>query len=194
MQGIIAAVENIDVRNLFMPDEMEGSEWRTKLERAAKKRGTKIHYISEETLIRYNNGMTVRVIPPAPLTRISDDENDTTYIYLVEYGGFSAMFTGDMSAFAEKALLNVGKVPHADLLKVAHHGSDSSTSKEWVQAVAPKWAVISLGEDNEYGFPNDEVIENLGDTDIYRTDYDGDIRFVIEEDGVKDIEIFNRRD
>ena len=48
--------------------------------------------------------------------------------------------------------------------------------------------------DKEYGFPNEEVIENLGDTDIYRTNYDGDIRFVIEEDGVKDIEIFNRRD
>ncbi len=194
VQGIIAAVENINVRNLFLPDEMEGGEWRTALEKAANERGTKIHYISEETLIRYNNGMTVRAIPPAPLTRISDDENDTSYIYLVEYGGFSAMFTGDMSAFAEKALLNNGKVPRVDLLKIAHHGSDTSTSKEWVEALAPRYAVISLGENNEYGFPNDTVLENLSGAEVYRTDYDGDIRFVLEKDGIEDIETFNRKE
>ena len=138
--------------------------------------------------------MTVRAIPPAPLTRISDDENDTSYIYLVEYGGFSAMFTGDMSAFAEKALLNNGKVPRVDLLKIAHHGSDTSTSKEWVEALAPRYAVISLGENNEYGFPNDTVLENLSGAEVYRTDYDGDIRFVLEKDGIEDIETFNRKE
>ncbi|MCH5211136.1 MAG: ComEC/Rec2 family competence protein [Oscillospiraceae bacterium] len=194
VQGIIAALENIKVRNLFLPDNMEGSEWRKELENAAHERGTKIHYMSEETLITYNNGMTIHAIPPAATTAISDDENDTSYVYQVEYGGFSSMFTGDMSVFAEKCLLNIGRVPHADLLKVSHHGSRTATSKEWVEAVSPKYAVISLGEDNSYGFPNKEVLENLTDMEIYRTDYDGDIRFILEKDGRVEIETFNRRE
>ena len=193
VQGIIAAMENIKVRNLFLPDNMEGSEWRAALEKAAAENGTAVHYISEETLLTYNNGMTIRIIPPTKKTAISDDENDTSYIYYVEYGGFSAMFTGDMSAFAEKCLLDTGNVMHADLLKVAHHGSKTATSREWVETVAPEYAVISVGEDNEYALPNDEVLENLEGTELYRTDYDGDVRFIVEKNGKVETETFNRR-
>ena len=194
VQGIIAAMENIKVRNLFLPDNMEGSEWRAEIENAAAENGTAVHYISEETLLTYNNGMTIRIIPPTKKTAISDDENDTSYIYYVEYGGFSAMFTGDMSAFAEKCLLDTGNVMHADLLKVAHHGSKTATSREWVKAVAPEYAVISVGEDNEYALPNDEVLENLADTELYRTDYDGDVRFTVEKNGKVSIDTFNRKE
>ena len=164
------------------------------LENAAAENGTAVHYISEETLLTYNNGMTIRIIPPTKKTAISDDENDTSYIYYVEYGGFSAMFTGDMSAFAEKCLLDTGNVMHADLLKVAHHGSKTATSREWVEAVAPKYAVISVGEDNTYALPNDEVLENLADTELYRTDYDGDVRFTVEKNGKVSIDTFNRKE
>ncbi len=194
VQGIIAAIENIKVRNVFLPDEMEGSEWRVAVEKAAHEHGTVIHYLSEETLIKYNNGMTIHAIPPAAAASISGDENDTSYIYRVEYGDFSAMFTGDMSSFAEKCLLNNGKVPQTDLLKVAHHGSPSATSAEWVDAVSPRYAVISLGYDNMYGFPDDTVLENLSDAEIYRTDFDGDVRFTAEKSGVTDIRTFNRKE
>lgn len=194
VQGIIAAMENIKVRNLFLPDNMEGSEWRTALENAAEESGTAVHYISEETLLTYNNGMTIRIIPPAKKTAISDDENDTSYVYYVEYGEFSAMFTGDMSAFAEKNLIDINKVKQADLLKVAHHGSRTATSREWVEAVSPQYAVISVGENNTYALPNDEVLENLGDTELYRTDYDGDVRFTAEKSGKVSIDTFNRKE
>lgn len=193
VQGIIAAVENIKVRNLFLPDVMEGSEWRVSLETAAKEHGTKIHYISEETLLTYNNGMTIHIVPPAAKTAISDDENDTTYVYYVEYGGFKTVFTGDITAFAEKCLIDAGKAEKSDLLKVAHHGSKTSTSKIWVESIEPKYAVISVGEDNTYSFPSEEALNNLGDTEVYRTDYDGDVRFIIGKNGKTDIETFNRR-
>jgi len=193
VQGIIAAVENIRVRNLFLPDELPESEWRIALENAANANGTKVHYISEETLLTYNNGMTIRIIPPAKKTRISDDENDTTYVYHIEYGEFSAVFTGDMSSFAENNLIELGKAYEADLLKVAHHGSKTSTSKAWVESVKPKYAVICVGEDNTFNLPNDETIENLNGAEIYRTDYDGDITFRAEKDGSVKIDTFNRR-
>lgn len=193
VQGIIAAIENIKVRNLFLPDNMEGSEWRTALESVAAENGTKVHYISQETLLTYNNGMTIRIIPPAKKTAISDDENDTSYVYYVEYGEFSAVFTGDMSAFAEKNLIDAGKISHADLLKVAHHGSKSAASEEWVEAVSPKYAVISVGEDNTYALPSSETLETLKDTELFRTDYDGDIIFTVEKDGSAKIDTFDRR-
>ena len=72
-------MENIKVRNLFLPDNMEGSEWREALENTARENGTTVHYISQETLLTYNNGMTIRIIPPSNKTGLSDDENDTSY-------------------------------------------------------------------------------------------------------------------
>lgn len=193
VQGIIAAVKNIKVRNLFLPDNMEGSEWRVALEEAARERGTKIHYISQETLLTYKNGMKIKIVPPAAKTRISDDENDTTYVYYVEYGGFKTVFTGDMSEFAEQCLLETGKAEDIDLLKVTHHGSRSGTSGEWVRALSPSYAVISVGEDNTYALPNEEVLERLKDTELYRTDIDGDVRFTIEKNGNIKIKTLNGR-
>lgn len=193
VQGIIAAIENIRVRNLFLPDVMEGCEWRAALEEAADKNGTEVHYISRETLLTYNNGMTIRVVPPAEKTKFSRDENDTSYVCYVEYGGFKTVFTGDMSEFAEKCLIDAGKAEKADLLKVAHHGSKTSTGSEWIEAVEPKYAVISVGEDNTYSLPSDKTLKNLSGIEVYRTDYDGDIRFIVDKSGKTEIETFNRR-
>ena len=183
VQGIIAAIENIRVKNLFLPDNMERSEWRIKLEKAAHEHNTAIHYISEETLLTYNNGMTLRIIPPAKKAAVSDNENDTSYVCRIEYGDFSAIFTGDMTTFAEKCLIETNKAEEADLLKVAHHGSKTSTSEEWLDKINPKYSVISVGEKNTYALPNKEVTERLKNTVLYRTDLDGDIRFTAEKSG-----------
>lgn len=188
VQGIIAAIENIRVRNLFLPDNMDGSEWRAALEKAAHEHNTEIHYISEETLLTYNNGMTLRIIPPAKKTAVSNDENDTSYVYRIGYGDFSAIFTGDMTEFAEKCLIDAGKAEKSDLLKVAHHGSKTSTSEAWLDKIKPKYAVISVGEGNTYALPSKEVVDRLKDTKLYRTDLDGDIRFTVEKNGHVEIE------
>ena len=193
VQGIIAAMENIKVRNLFLPDNMEGSEWRAALENTARENGTTVHYISQETLLTYNNGMTIRIIPPSNKTGLSDDENDTSYVYYVEYKGFSATFTGDMSAFAEKNLIDDGKAGKTDLLKVAHHGSNTATCEEWVEKLTPEYAVISVGENNPYNLPNDDVLERLKNAQVFRTDYDGDIKFIIHKNGSAETDIYNRR-
>lgn len=193
VQGIIAAMENIKVRNLFLPDNMEGSEWRVALENTARENGTTVHYISQETLLTYNNGMTIRIIPPSNKTGLSDDENDTSYVYYVEYNGFSATFTGDMSSFAEKNLIDDGKASKTNLLKVAHHGSNTATCEEWVEKLTPEYAVISVGENNPYNLPNDDVLERLKNTQVFRTDYDGDIKFIIHKNGSAETDIYNRR-
>ena len=194
VQGIIAAINNLRVKNVFMPDNMEGSEWRKELEEAAKTNGTKIHYLQDDTVLRYNNGMTIRVVRPARKTSISDDENDTTYVYKVTYGGRDILFTGDMTTYGEKNLLEAGFDPKTDILKVAHHGSRTSSSDEWIKAAAPDRSVISVGEINTYFLPADETLEKLRGSIVYRTDYDGDVRFSISGGGKLSVKTYARKE
>jgi competence protein ComEC len=121
---------------------------------------------------------------------VSEDENDTSLLYNVEYGDFNCLFTGDMTDFAERNLVADGKAIDCDVLKIAHHGSKTSTSLEWVDAVSPKYAVISVGENNIYGFPNNDVLERLRGVNIFRTDINGDITIKANKNGIKRIDTF----
>lgn len=192
-EGIIAAIENLRVKNVFMPDVMPDSEIRRKIETAAHEHNTKVHYISETSRVIFDNGLIVTAEVPAPKTRlISKEENDTSLLYNVKYGDFSCVFTGDMTAFAEKNLLSEGKAAQCDVLKVAHHGSDTSTCREWIDALDPDCAVISVGEDNGYGLPGDAVLERLEGRTVLRTDENGDIKIIGNKKGIKKINSYRR--
>ena len=93
----------------------------------------------------------------------------------LSYGEFNCLFTGDMTALEEKSMISRNLVPKAEVLKVGHHGSATSTTKEFAEAVSPEISLIGCGKNNQFGFPKSEVLENLKDTQIYRTDLDGDI-------------------
>lgn len=183
VQGIVAAVENLHVKNLFMPDSLPESEWRIKLETAAKEHGTEIFYITKNTKITFDDGLIVDITVPDAITLKSDDENDTSLLMDVSYGGFNCLFTGDMTAFAEKNLLEKGKVKKAEVLKLAHHGSETSTSEAFYNAVAPVFSVISAGEDNPYGTPSDTMLKRISSSQILRTDLYGDIRIIADKKG-----------
>ena len=68
-----------------------------------------------------------------------------------------------------------------DIFKVGHHGSKTSSSKKFIDCINPRYSIISVGKNNRYGHPNDGVLENLKDSKIYRTDYDGSIMFKVEK-------------
>lgn len=188
--GIIAAVRELKVKNLFMPDIEPDNEIRREAELLAKEKGTKIHYISEDIRLNFDSGMVIEVTVPDERTKMSDDENDTSLLLNVIYGNMNCLFTGDMTKFAENSLLMKNKVPTAEILKVAHHGSATSTGDGWLKAVDPDISIISVGEDNMYGLPNESVMERLKDTEIYRTDYNGDITVTVNKDRIIDIETF----
>ena len=107
----------------------------------------------------------------------AEETNNSSIILKLSYGQTSFLFTGDAEYAAEQALLDAGFDPSATVLKVGHHGSSTSTSYRFLNAVMPQYAVISVGEDNSYGHPDDEVLSRLRDADvtIYRTDEEGDI-------------------
>lgn len=108
-----------------------------------------------------------------------DDANDTSIVLKVEYGETSFLFTGDAEREAEQVILDAGADISATVLKVGHHGSETSTTYPFLREVMPEYAVISVGADNGYGHPADNTLSRLRDADVtvYRTDLDGDIVF-----------------
>lgn len=119
---------------------------------------------------------------------IYEDLNDCSLVLRVTLGRTSFLFTGDMEAGAEEDLLESGANLTARVLKVGHHGSETSSSEPFLDAVAPQYAVISVGEGNSYGHPAPQTLEALSrrGAEVFRTDLDGTI--LAESDG-RDIEI-----
>lgn len=105
------------------------------------------------------------------------ETNNTSIVLRVDFGTTSFLFTGDMETKAEKDLLEQGADLSATVLKVGHHGSDTSSSYSFLREVMPEYAVISVGENNDYGHPSDDVLSRLRDAGatVYRTDQQGTV-------------------
>ena len=109
--------------------------------------------------------------------RTYDDPNDMSIVLKVTYGETSFLFTGDAERTAEADILDAGCDLSATVLKVGHHGSDTSTSYPFLREVMPEYAVIQVGKDNSYGHPTEDTLSRLRDADVkvYRNDLQGDI-------------------
>ena len=118
-------------------------------------------------------------------TKEYDNENDNSNVIYTELNGYKFMFMGDASSTTEKEILSKYNVPDIDVLKIGHHGSKTSSSIEFIKEIHPSYSVISVGKNNRYGHPNKEVLENLKDSKIYRTDQDGSIMFKIKNNKLK---------
>lgn len=105
------------------------------------------------------------------------DTNNTSIVFRVDYGETSFLFTGDMETNAEKDLIESGADLRATVLKAGHHGSDTSSSYQFLREVMPKYTVISVGEGNKYGHPSEEILSRYRDVgaEVYRTDMQGHI-------------------
>lgn len=113
----------------------------------------------------------------------ASDPNNTSIVLRVLYGDTSFLFTGDAEREAEQAILDSGYEIGSTVLKVGHHGSETSTSYVFLREVAPEYAVISVGKGNSYGHPTEDALSRLRDADVkvYRTDLQGSI--VCSSDG-----------
>ena len=113
-------------------------------------------------------------------TKEYDNENNNSNVIYTELNGYKFMFMGDASITTEKEILDKYNLSNIDVLKVGHHGSKTSSSKEFINSINPKYSIISVGKNNRYGHPNKEVLNNLKDSKMYRTDEDGSIMFIIK--------------
>ena len=122
-------------------------------------------------------GAQVQILGPL---HSAEDSNDNSIVLKVSFGATSFLFTGDAERAEEQDLLNAGVNLQSTVLKVGHHGSDTSTSYPFLRAVAPQYAVISVGAGNSYGHPTEAVLSRLRDAGVttFRTDLQGEITAV----------------
>ncbi len=120
--------------------------------------------------------LTLEVLWP-PGVPTSSDFNAFSLLIMVKGGGFSCLLTGDLTAAGERELLKREVNLKADVLKVGHHGAEDATSQEFLEAVSPGIAVISVDKDNFWGYPSARVLERLkkAGVKVYRTDREGDV-------------------
>lgn len=113
--------------------------------------------------------------------------NNTSIIFRLVFNNNCFLFTGDASKSIERKVIDKGLNLNCNVLKVGHHGSKNSTSKELVESVIPELAVISLGKDNKYGHPHAQVLDILNDYGIkvLRTDEIGDIKIISDGQNIK---------
>ena len=108
---------------------------------------------------------------------LSSESNNNSIVLRIVYGNTSFLLTGDAEADEENSIMNSGQTLKSTVLKVAHHGSNSSSGYRFIREVDPQYAVISVGTGNQYDHPTENVLSRLRDADVktYRTDMQGDI-------------------
>jgi competence protein ComEC len=191
MGGIYELVEAGMADNLIIPDYEPENKSKSKLLKVSQRTGTRVMQVSADDKIQLGDiDVDITVLHPEKGGFSKTDENNNSLVLMLSYLGTDFLLTGDAEDDAEASVLKKFNI-EADVLKVGHHGSSSSTSKNFIQAVDPTYAVIQCGEGNSYGHPHYETLDILEDNDarIYRTDTDGDISFFIDEKGIKEIKI-----
>lgn len=141
------------------------------------------HTVAAGDRLNLGQGIALEVLHPPPGGMPGRDSNDNSVVLRLAWGQASFLLTGDVEARGEELLLRSGRPLAAQVLKVAHHGSGGSSGAEFLAAVAPRFAVISVGEDNDFGHPAPAVLArlaDLGETTVLRTDQEGTVEFVTD--------------
>jgi competence protein ComEC len=184
MGGMPAILRNFRPRELWVGIDPNSSAYRALLAEAAADGVTVRHLHAPDRM--HWGGTDISVLAPAPNYRNPGDpgNNDSLVLHL-QYGQASVLLEGDAEAPSETRMLATGAIAPVTLLKVAHHGSFTSTTPEFLALAAPQDAVISVGSSNTFGHPRAEIIARLAaiHTRVYRTDRMGLVTFLLSPDG-----------
>lgn len=183
MGGMRAVIANFRPRELWLGTIPPGTPMRELLQEAA---AAKVHVrkLREGDEFRFGAAQVSVLSPPRDWRVGKRAHNNDSLVLKLSYGGRSAMLAGDAEKKIERMLAD--KPVRADLLKVAHHGSGTSTQPEFLSAVQPRVAVISVGSRNRYGYPNMRVLTQLERAQVktYRTDAVGAVTFYLNGEEV----------
>ena len=113
-------------------------------------------------------------------TGIYDNENDNSNVIYFKLNNYKFLFMGDASEKREIDIIRKYNIENIDFLKVGHHGSNTSSNIEFINTIKPKYSLISVGENNRYGHPKEDVLDILSKSKIYRTDINGEIKINIK--------------
>ena len=167
------------VKQLLVSIDTIDSPWFQNIVDASRRANTELRVVRAGDTMTLDGELSADVLwPPTKLDpSLQKELNNTSLVLRVHDARHSALFTGDTESFVEDVLLRATVPLQSEILKVAHHGSKTSSTDTFLRAVRPKIAVISVGSDNTYGHPNTDVIKRLeavGAT-VRRTDEEGEI-------------------
>ena len=160
---------------MYMTQKTSDSKTYKNMLASIENEGCSVNYIEAGTSINTIANVTAEFLSPYRLN--FSNLNDTSAVLRLDYLESSYLFSGDAEQLAEYEILSFGRNIDADVLKVGHHGSDTSTSDAYLSAITPNVAVISCGVNNSYGHPHQLTLSkllNIG-ASVYRTDTDGTV-------------------
>lgn len=180
-------IEELEVKKVIIGKQFENSENYEEFVNLVKSKHIKIHVVEAGQRVSIEKDLYLDILWPDSNNKINENIiNNNSLVCKLVYKNFSMLFTGDIEEKAEEKLIAKYKNKlQATVLKVAHHGSKTSSKEEFLKCVKPKYAVIGVGEKNNFGHPSDNTLKNLEiiKCRIYRTDQNGEITIRINEKG-----------
>ena len=184
--GILTLMEKIKIEKIIICKQGEVSENYKKFLKILKSKKIKVQIVKAKDKISIDKDTFFYILHPANELIKDNILNNNSIVTKFYYRNFSILFTGDIEEIAEKELIKKyesSSILRSTVLKVGHHGSKTSSTKELLEKVKPKIALIGVGENNNFGHPNSEVLNRLNSLNckIYRTDLNGEIVLTIDK-------------
>lgn len=195
--GLFSVMEELKVKNIIISNQIQTSKNYESFKKIVRENKINVRVVNKADKLQVEKDLYFDILWPNNNNLVTDNVlNNNSIVCKLYYKNFSCLFTGDIEQIAEKQILKEYKnnlnILNSTILKVAHHGSNTSSTEKFLEAVNPKIALVGVGENNKFGHPNDEVIERLEKikVKIYRTDQMGEIFIRVNSKGKLSIKKF----
>ncbi|PBF34856.1 ComEC/Rec2 family competence protein [Clostridioides difficile] len=169
-------IKKFNVNSIYMPEQSTDSEAYQNLINSCTDKNLSIQHLYKNDVLNIDNNINIYVLSPS---YIQEESNLNSIVFKLTFNDNSFLFMGDAEEENEKEILHSFKLNNINFIKIGHHGSNSSSSLEFIKKISPDIAAISCGYKNQYGHPHREVINNLkqNHVSIYRTDRIGAVTY-----------------
>ena len=188
--GLFYVMENLKIKNIIISKQGKETENLKKLKKVIQDKKINLIIVKKGDVINIDKISNIEILFPERNLINENIINNNSIVAQFKCLDFKMLFTGDIEAIAEEKIVelyNNSNKLESTVIKIAHHGSKSSSTKEFLDRVKAKIAVIGVGEDNNFGHPNQEVLQriiNFG-TRVYRTDMNGEITLIYKNGKIK---------
>lgn len=159
-------MEELKVKNAVISKQGRNSSNYNKFIKLVKEKNIKVHMVKLGDKIKIENNINIEILWPEETLITSNILNNNSIVMKLTYNNFKILFTGDIEKIAEEEIIKTYTKTNklnTNIIKIAHHGSKTSSMQEFLNLVKPQIALIGVGKDNNFGHPNDDVLKRLED-------------------------------
>lgn len=183
--GIIHILENIKVKNIIISKQKQNNEYLEDVLKIARDKKINIIVVKSGDKIKLDSKIYFDILWPENNLIEENSTNNNSIVAKLIFDDFKMLFTGDIEQISENKIVQKYKSTNklkSSILKIAHHGSKTSNTEEFLNLIKPKIALIGVGKDNKFNHPNVEVLERLQKkgSKVYRTDENGEVRIIVD--------------